>query len=253
VITDHRVVSDVRAYCREDFVVMSGVELHPPNPYGGDMYHLVGIQVREPIEADQMHPNEAIGRVRAQGGLACLAHPYWSGHTINDYAPLEGYFAIEVYNSTCQKGIGKGFSETHWDDVLDRLGPTLGIATDDAHKVDLDVFDGWVMVKAAQLSAEAILGALARGAFYSTQGPRIDDIRAERSESGLTVMVCCSAVRSVIFKGRTSSGKHVTGQDGALLTEAKYTCGGGEKYVRIELEDMAGKKAWSNPFFLAEL
>jgi len=253
ILTDHRIVCDVSPYSQSGFLVIPGCELHPPNPYGGDIYHIVGMNVSRFIYADEMHPNDVIAAVVEQGGLACLAHPYWSGHTINDYAHLRGYFAVEVYNTTCQKGIGKGFSESHWDDVLDRLGAAAGIATDDAHKVDLDVFGGWVMVRAPELTTKAIVGALARGAFYSTQGPQIEDIQLEAGEGGLTVSVRCSPVRSVIFKGRSSTGRHVVGENGQLLTEASYTCGGAEKYIRIELADAQGNKAWSNPFFLAEM
>src|SRR5205809_696913 len=79
-----------------------------------------------------MHPNDVIAAVKAQGGEAVLCHPYWCGHTIVDLSPLTGYFAVEVYNDTCM-GIGKGFSEPHCDDLLDRCGPTFGIAADDAH------------------------------------------------------------------------------------------------------------------------
>jgi hypothetical protein len=57
----------------------------------------------------------------------------------------------------------------------------------------------------------------------------------------------------VIFKARASSGEHCIGQDGQLLSQARHVCKPAEKYVRVELEDPAGKKAWSNPFFVSEL
>ncbi|RKU23093.1 histidinol-phosphatase, partial [Candidatus Poribacteria bacterium] len=34
-----------------------------------------------------------------------------------------------------------------------------------------------------------------------------------------------------------------------LLTEATYSVPNGAKYVRVEITDETGKKAWSNPFF----
>ncbi len=254
VITDHDVICDVSDLSQDDFLVIPGVELHPPNPYGGDTYHIVALGIRQPIDARNMHPNEVIAAVAAQGGLACLGHPYWCGHTLTDYAPLNGYFAIEVFNDTCRRGIGKGFSESHWDDILDRLGPTVGIACDDAHKADADVFGGWIMVKAPELSERAILQALQNGAFYSTQGPQLHDIRVEQSGGGEPVVdVTCTSARSVIFKGRASTGEHCTGQNGQLLSHARHVCKPAEKYVRVELEDPAGKKAWSNPFFVSEL
>ena len=254
VITDHDVICDVSDLSRDDFLVIPGVELHPPNPYGGDTYHIVALGIRQPIDSRNMHPNEVIAAVGAQGGLACLAHPYWCGHTLTDYASLKGYFAIEVFNDTCRRGIGKGVSESHWDDMLDRLGPTVGIACDDAHKADADVFGGWTMVKAPELSERAILQALQDGAFYSTQAPQFHDIRVKHPNAGEPVLdVTCSPVRSVIFKGRASSGEHCIGQNGQLLSQARHVCKPAEKYIRVELEDPDGKKAWANPFFVAEL
>jgi predicted metal-dependent phosphoesterase TrpH len=64
VLTDHRKVSDVSAFTDESFLAISGSEVHPPNPYGGDRYHIVAVNVREPIPDEQAHPNgviEAIG------------------------------------------------------------------------------------------------------------------------------------------------------------------------------------------------
>ncbi|MFQ6048512.1 MAG: hypothetical protein ACE5K7_04035, partial [Phycisphaerae bacterium] len=163
------------------------------------------------------------------------------------------YFGIEVFNRTCERGIGKGLSETHWDDILDRVGPTVGIATDDCHKVSEDASAGWIMVRAESLELESILGALADGCFYSTQGPEFRDIRVEKADTGPMIHVRCSPVKGVVFKGRTSSGSHVVGDNGQLITEASHTCKGPEKYIRIELVDLLGNKAWSNPFFLAEM
>ena len=39
VLTDHRKVNDVGAYTTSDFLAISGSEVHPDNPYGGDTYH----------------------------------------------------------------------------------------------------------------------------------------------------------------------------------------------------------------------
>ena len=116
VLTDHRKVNDVQAYTTPDFLAISGSEVHPDNPYGGDTYHFVAINIHERINCSEMHPNAVLDDIKAQGGEAVLCHPYWSGHTILDYLPLREYFAIEVYNDSCV-GIGKEFSEQAWDDL----------------------------------------------------------------------------------------------------------------------------------------
>ena len=244
VLTDHRKVNDVSAYSTSDFLAISGSEVHPPNPYGGATYHFVAINIHETLNCAKMHPNAVLDEIKAQGGEAVLCHPYWSGHTITDYLPLRGYFAIEVYNDGCME-IGKGFSEQAWDDLLDRGGPVLGIASDDSHGTEHDCFHGWIMVKAEYLTIESIMEALRTGAFYSTLGPEIEDMALE----GNAVTVKCSPAQSIVFKAECSRGRRILPQEGGLLTEATYSVPNGTKYVRVEVTDETGKKAWSNPFF----
>jgi hypothetical protein len=248
VLTDHRRVSDVSSESRPGFLAISGSELHPDNPYGGDRYHIVAINIQEPIPDKELHPNDLIAAIRAQGGEAVLCHPYWCGHTINDLQPLQGYFAVEVFNATCRALCGKGFSEPHWDDLLDKVGPTFGIAADDAHGTEHDVFQGWIMVKAPELTTPAILEALRSGAFYSTMGPEILDLEMVEGPDRKLV-VRCSPAQSITFKAQRSRGRHVLPPAGALLTEAEFPLTGSERYLRVEITAPDGSKAWSNPLF----
>jgi hypothetical protein len=59
----------------------------------------------------------------------------------------------------------------------------------------------------------------------------------------------CSDVQSIVFKGQRSRGQRFLASAGESLTCAEYPVIRGEKYVRVELLDAAGKKAWSNPFY----
>src|SRR2546423_974572 len=70
VLTDHRKVSDVSAFTDDSFLAISGSEVHPPNPYGGDRYHIVAVNIDAPIDDEQAHPNEVIDAIRAQRGEA---------------------------------------------------------------------------------------------------------------------------------------------------------------------------------------
>jgi hypothetical protein len=257
VLTDHRKVNDVSAHSRDGFLAISGSEVHPENPYGGDRYHIVAINIHTAIDDPKMHPNDAIAAIRGQGGEAVLCHPYWCGHTITDFAELKGYFAVEVYNDTCM-GIGKGFSEPHWDDLLDRCGPTFGIAADDAHGTEHDVFHGWIMVKSPDLRLESIMQALRTGSFYSTLGPEILDLDVVDAElttpqgekrKTQKVVVRSSPAASIVFKAQRSRGRRCLPAEGELLTQAEHILSGSEKYVRVEVTAPDGKKAWSNPLF----
>lgn len=254
-LTDHRSVSDVSKFTNKDFLAISGSELHPKNPYGGTAYHIVALNLNQLIDANEMHPNDVIAKVKELGGESIVGHPYWCGHNMYELEPLSGYIGIEVYNDTCM-GIGKGISEVHWDDLLDKCGPTLGFAVDDCHGDEHDVFHGWIMVKANELSLDAIMDAISKGAFYSTTGPEIKNIEITDFKSvdnqgkkvkNTRIKVECSPAKSIVFKSCRARGRRVLGED---LTHAEYVASSANKYVRIEITDGNGKKAWSNPFFV---
>ena len=75
VLTDHRKVNDVSAHSRDGFLAISGSEVHPNNPYGGDTYHIVGINLHERINCAEMHPNAVIEEIKRQGGRSGALPP----------------------------------------------------------------------------------------------------------------------------------------------------------------------------------
>ena len=64
------------------------------------------------------------------------------------------------------------------------------------------------------------------------------------------VVVRTSPARSIVFKAQRSLGRCCLPPEGALLEYAEYTLHGSERYVRVEVTDAEGRKAWTNPFFL---
>ncbi len=238
-ITDHGKVAPLPE--APEILLIRGIELGAPNAFGGSGYHIVGLDVPEGFQAGG-GANERIAAIRASGGEALVGHPYWCGHSLLDLMVLHGYLAIEVYNSTCER-IGKGTSSVHWDDLLDRVGPVLAVAVDDCHRDDVDVLDGWVMVKARERSKDAVMDALRAGAFYSSRGPALESVGMK----GGKVFVECPGAAEVRFICQRSTGGRIV-LDGA--SRAEYALKGTEKYVRVELADASGKKAWTNPFWL---
>ena len=252
VMTDHHVVNAVDHCSGDGFLAVPGVEVHPKNPYGGETYHFVGIGVDRLIEVGSMTPNDVLAAINDQGGVAILAHPYWCGHTVTDYAELRGFVGLEVYNTTCCVSIGKGYSESHWDDLLDRVGPVVGLAVDDVHGETEDAYQGWVMVKTAELSTAAILDALRAGAFYSTQGPEILDLRVEPTDEGPCLRVETSPARRIVFKARACCGRCIDADDGQPLERAECVMVPEHSYLRVEVTGANGGKAWSNPFMVSD-
>lgn len=258
-ITDHHLVHDLSGCSTADFLVLSGSEVHPVNPRTGEFHHLVALDIHQPI--DETLPAQAvIDAIHAQGGLAILCHPYWCGLSLLDILPLSGYFAMEVYNDVAMT-IGKAFSESSWDEILDNIGAVCAVAVDDAHGSENDCFHGWIMLKAAELSLDAVKTALSTGAFYATTGPHFTDLALE--EIAVTaadgapararqLTVACSPVQSIVVKGQRYHGWRVVAPDGESLTSASYRIPTEMKYLRVEITDANGKRAWSNPVMLHE-
>jgi hypothetical protein len=180
----------------------------------------------------------------AAGAFVAVAHPQWSGLTLDDARGITAAHAVEIYNHGCAEGCDRadGFGIA---DLLLTEGRRLSlVATDDAHFSEPDHFGGWVMVKAAANEPEALLDALKAGQFYSSQGPDLRDVRI----TGDAVEVECSAVRSVIVQGAGSAAKAVHGQS---MTTARVPLERfrSSPWVRVSVIDQAGKRAWSNPWF----
>lgn len=254
VFTDHDLIGSVDGLSDSDLLVIPGAELHPENPYGGDRYHIVSINIVDPIDARNMPALAVLEAIRAQGGLAVLAHPYWSGHLLSDYEPLRGlYDGMEIYNHCCGHINGTFGAELLWDAHLDRLGSVWGLAADDAHYANYAHQGGWIMVRAESLEVRAIVDALRTGSFYATQGPVIESLHVERADGQVTVRIACSPVASIRFKGRTYTGAALAPEDSDTLVEATYVCRGNEKYIRAEITDHEGRKAWTNPVYLDQI
>lgn len=212
-------------------------------------YHIVALGIREEIQLPaKVRPQTVIDRIREQDGLAVLCHPYWLGQTVGDLIGLEGAVAVEVFNTTCEVGIGKGLSGVHWDDLLARGKRLTGLAVDDAHFHRDDYLGGWIMLKAPELSPAAIVQAVSAGRFYASQGPQIERLELE----GGKAWVRCSPARSVYFMSDYWRGRCVQAPAGAQLTEAEASLPEGGRYLRIEVVDSAGRRAWTNPFFLSQ-
>jgi len=150
---------------------------------------------------------------------------------------------MEVYNNVCDRLNGKGYSNVHWDDLLDAGHRMLGFAVDDAHRRS-DIAAGWIMVKARRRTPKAILSAIRNGSFYSSQGPEIKSIVIR----GREIKVACSPVMRINFIANRHEGCSLSTAVKSL-TNAVWTAPQGKRYVRIELVSASGKMAWSNPIF----
>jgi hypothetical protein len=261
-ITDHWVRTDEPSTDR--LLVVPSVELDARLDAPGHEAHVLAYGVAEnPERPTDQFPTlaETITWVREHGGLPFLAHPYWSGLRASEFESADGVFGLEVYNAGCELEVGRGLSAVHWDDVLERGRPYFGIATDDSHHPGFDSGFAWVWLRAADRTPDAVLRALGEGAFYSSSGPKIDEIAVVDG----AVEVRCSPARRITLltgRGRGASvnagrlgyavgGEMLAESDGGGVTAARLRRPVRAPYGRVEVVGLHGGTAWTNPLWVS--
>lgn len=252
-LSDHYKITPVDSVrAPKGFVLIEGAELHPANPFGGQVHHFVCLNIHADMDSRTMPPQHVIDRVREQGGQAWLAHPHWSSvNILRDTRPLRGLSGVEVFNSTCRCH-GRGESSAHWDDWMsleDRLYPSL--ANDDAHGAPAerhDTYQSWTMARVRERTVAAVLEALASGASYGSTGPEIRDLRLRRDGDVFEATVRSSPARRIAAVHDTFGKEYH--RHGELFEEAVFTLRKGARWVRFEVIGPDGSKAWSNPYDL---
>jgi hypothetical protein len=245
-ISDHWIHTPGRVIA-DDFLTLNGEELNGPG------YHMLAIGHNPASDRTLADDPQALAqRVRAQGGMAFFAHPYWTGQTSAQIAAVSGITGIEVFNSICE-GFGLGHARVQWDELLARGLRLNALAVDDTHWRHGEQGMGFVMVRAPELSGPAILQALAEGAFYASSGPRISDLRVVQLAGQTTLRVCCSPCTKITFHGAGPTGHRFSADPGAWLDSAAWPLDAEQIYLRVECEDDRGGVAWSNPVYLSDI
>ena len=136
-----------------------------------------------------------------------------------DVRTLGAIHAVEIYNGTAIDHNDKADSWYVLDLLLRRGGRYAACATDDAHfnPERRDALRGWVHAKSETLEPEALLTALKSGDYYSSTGPRIEDIELTPGE---TLAVRCSPADRIFFTGHGSLSYAVHGEG---ITEAEFS------------------------------
>lgn len=251
VFTDHnRVTTGV---VRDDLLVIPGVELtfNVPNcdpPPEGPLCPLhVNALFVDPNASTAGEPKDLrrttvyrhlVAQARALGGLAQINHPnFHYGADVETIAAVaKGPLLLEVANEAIDSnnaGDAKHPSTfAIWDALLARGIRVWGTATDDAHhyadaeavrargELAFEGDRGFVMVRGdADPTAGEIEAAMVRGDFYASTGALLDDVE------------CVEGELRVWPKDRDAKVQRISGRD----------------YVRAEVTDTAGRRAWTQP------
>jgi len=245
--TDHNHVSRASSEAGLELLALDGVEID-----GGDgvavEYHVValGYSGELPQEASLA---EKLRLLRKGGALLVLAHPQWCGNSVEE-ALRYGFDGVEVYNDLCRWLNGKGEGAYFWDRMLCGNQRTLGFAADDTHLNERHRSwnGGWIMVNAAELTREAVMAAIRRGDFYSSCGPEIHSIHTSETEVRLTT----SPARTVRLVGSTSHHQADVASEEAGKSEWVLELPRDWPYIRLEIEDLQGRRAWTNTLLLPD-
>lgn len=206
--------------------------------------HIVGLGMKsEPVfQSDRSTPQGIIHAIHACGGIAVLAHPAWSLNLPDRSLKNLNYDATEIYNAVSNVAQSCRPYSGNFVDLMANLGVYYPlIAADDAHyHHGIDDGKAYIMVKADELSTEAIIDAIKRRDFYATQGPELH-LRRE----GRKFIVDCSPSDIISFMSNSAWSNNRIFR-GSALTHAEYIPADFEKWVRVEVTDAQGKQAWSN-------
>ena len=250
-ITDHRINGASLAREEKDFVVLGGTEVHPTVQWSGGYYHFVLPQAPADLPMKKVTDVPLAGALSVLGAMEApffIGHPYWCGHDVQEMLPAASLaMGVEVFNRTCC-GIGRGFSEAQWDDLLTRGFALSGIAVDDTHQMH-DFGAGLTVVKTTDFSVAGIMKALADGAFYATTGPAIDEFSVDED----IVTIRTDPAWQVGFVATAPNGHSEIACEGNTVDRAQWKLPDNfTGYVRGYCRGERMRAAWTNPVFFKD-
>jgi len=273
-ITERYFAQPMTASYRGSLIHTSALNIKAMVPtQGGDS---VTDMIRRHLRAVREHEQQ-VGRPM----LAHVNHPnLYRSITAADLAQVHEIEFVEVFNGQPHyRGM-----ERVWDVANTmRLGlfktpPIFAVATDDTHKYHNDGSSppgrGWIMVRAAELTPEALILAMRRGDFYASSGVTLRDIRYDTAARTVTIDIepVPGETYTTEFRGtRTrpdadarpfdADQRYHDSNDGVLATQTgttvSYQLTGDELYVRavvysnrppdVPAYDEQVKQAWTQP------
>jgi hypothetical protein len=222
--------------------------------------------------------NEAVRRLRRNGFIVNLNHPAWSNLSPEEVLNFEGLTAMELYNSGCSRTYNSGENQLHYEAWLKAGKRCMALFTDDNHAScnafspkyagsyhpnyrllppesvsrvpSMDCCRGHVMIHAPELSYPAVMDSLVNGRYYCSTGPVLTAYYMEDSN----LCIECSPVRAIFMKTRTWGISSSFMDPNGRITKAQFDLRrlqeNDEGYFRLELIDLNGEMAYTNPWYL---
>jgi len=248
-LTDHWKYGEQTVF--EDMLVLSGCEYNLNNGVKKGFHHILGVGTEKFPEniSEASSPEEVIEAIHACGGLVIYGHPAWSLNTFDQLLQVKDADAVEIFNSVSDLPRNCRPDSSLLLDIMAANGVFWNIiATDDAHFYEkADTCRSFVYVQAEECTREALLDAIKKGNCYASQGPILD---ATFADGKLTVD--CSSVEQIVYFGDSPWSNHRS-DVGENLTHGEYVPHNRneayrDRFVRVEVQDNSGRKAWSQYF-----
>jgi len=287
VFTDHEILFGHKDLCDENFVALHGYEvaikkdMHRHTDHFMPVYHFNMIAKSQDnltmVNFFKNNPsfpgkNQAFADAHAQysstidtyeysidwingytkavkdaGFLINYNHPQWSLQDCRDFIGLEHLHSIEVINGGCIRHNDN--TSVHYAQMLRsgmRAVPTAG---DDNHSAN-ECENAWTMIKAPELTYDALISAYERGDCYVSEGPEILSLVLN---DGKIKIKTSAASEIVLF----CEGRYIVNHKASdnPLTEAEfvYRPEAFGKFFRFEVRDVHGRKAFSNAYYTEEI
>lgn len=275
IVTDHNQVTDVSDWNRGGgaLLLVPGCELSLSAE--GKPIHInsLGSNVLPDLpRADTIAVllQKGVDAVREAGGVPQINHPnYEWAFTDAQMRDVTNWRLLEIFNAgtDCNNLGGGGWPgvEEMWDRLLSTGRRIWGVASDDAHHLGGEWWEyrsppggAWVVVRAEECSAEAILRAMERGDFYASTEVTIEDIVGASAPRARLAGSAAARDEMVVRIRQQRDFRYTTrfiGAGGRTLAtvhglEAVYSPRGDEGYIRAKVFSSNGGVAWTQPVFL---
>lgn len=191
--------------------------------------------------------NDYLSAVRDAGFLIAYNHPQWSLQTSADYLGLEGLHAVEAINGGCARMNDN--TSLPFEQMLRSGMDVFPVGGDDNHSLS-DCCLAWTMLKAEELTYDALISAYKNGNCYASEGPELLSLYIEDGE----IVVQTSPAASIVLlsEGRRCCSK---ADPNGTCTEARfpYTPESFGRFFRIEVKDAQGHPAYSRAYFTKDI
>ena len=195
--------------------------------------------------------NKIIKTAREKGFFITYNHPMWSMENYEQYMKYDGMHALEIFNNGTEVLGYNSYGDYIYDDMLRGGKKIFAVAADDNHNKEgvPDVFGGFVMIKAKNLTYEAITDALFKGNFYASTGPEIYDFYIEDHK----LYICCSDAVKISLTTDRRISRCVRSEKFEALNEAVFNIDFECSYFRITIKDTNGNCAYTNAYFMEDI